>query len=155
VVGLAAPVGRAAGIEDGKAVGRPLVQRDVRVAEDDGGAAGEGPAHPLEPALRGSRVVDHPECAARRLDHAPLGQPRLQRRLVDVAADGQDGRAQRRERVEDLRGGDVAGVQDEVGAAQEGDRSLGQPPRAPRQVRVRDQSDPGQRRSVMRCSSSQ
>ena len=46
--GLAPAVGRAAGVEDLEAVEGALVQRDVRVAEDDGVGVGEAGAQALE-----------------------------------------------------------------------------------------------------------
>ena len=56
VARLAPPVGGAAGVEDLEAVGGALVQRDVRVAEDDGVGVGEAAAQALDATgLRGRR----------------------------------------------------------------------------------------------------
>ena len=99
VLRLAAAVGGAAGVEDLEAVAL-LVQRDVRVAEDDGVGVGEARAQAVEPAGRRAGVVDHRDPRAVRLDDARLGEPRRQRRLVDVAVHRADGRAERLELVE-------------------------------------------------------
>ena len=73
---LAPAVGGAAGVEDREAVRRDLQERDVRVAEHDGGAAGEAATQALEPAGGRPGVVHHPDPRAVRL-HDPLrGQRR-------------------------------------------------------------------------------
>ena len=61
-----------------------------------------------------------------------------QRRLVDVAVDGRDGRPERLELVQHGDGGDVARVQDQVGGAQSGDAGVREPPRPARQMGVGD-----------------
>ncbi len=62
--GSAPPLGRAAGIEDLKAVRCLVVQRQVRVAEDDGVGAREAAAHALEAAGCGAGVVDDGDACA-------------------------------------------------------------------------------------------
>ena len=59
-------LGRAARVEDLKAVGSALVQRDVRVPEDHRVGVGEPGSQPREPARRGPGVVDDRDpCALR------------------------------------------------------------------------------------------
>ena len=100
---------------------RHLVQRDVAVAEDHGGAAGERRPLALEPPARRAGVVDHPDAHAARLDDAARRQPRPQLGRVDVAVHGGDRRAERLEVVEHRAVIEVARVEDQVGGAQPGD----------------------------------
>src|SRR4051794_4313598 len=115
VVGLAAAVGRAPRVEDLKAVrGVPLVQRDVGVAEDHGGAVGEAPAQPVQAPLRRAGVVDEGDAGAAGLHGQGPGQRGSGLRVVDVAVDGAD-LAVRLELAQDRQRAQVAGVEDEVG----------------------------------------
>ena len=110
----------------------------MRVAEHDGGAAGEAAAQALEPAGRRPRVVHHPDARAVRLHHPLRRQRAPQLRVVDVAVHGEDRRPERLELREDPGLQHVAAVQDEVGGAQALHARLGQPPAAARQVGVGD-----------------
>ena len=71
--------------EPGLKIAKPvalLVQREVRVAEDDGVGVREAPAHPRQPAGGGPGVVDHRDPRARRPRRsapaaaAPAARPR-------------------------------------------------------------------------------
>jgi hypothetical protein len=85
--------------------------------------------------------VDEPDPRLRRVDLEPLGEQRSERRLVDVAANGVQGRPERAQVLEGRQARDVACVQDQVGRAQQLDAALREPPRPARQVRVRDDRD--------------
>src|SRR3954452_19380776 len=114
VVGLAPAVGRAARVEDLKAVGRvALEQRDVGVAEDDGVATGEAPSQPVQAALRRAGVVDERDAGAGGLDGQGLGERGPGLRVVDVAVDGADLGTEGLQVAQDRERAQVAGVEDE------------------------------------------
>ena len=113
------------------------------MAEDDRVAAREAPLHPPQATLGGARVVDDADAHLPDLDLPGDRQALGELRDVDVAQHGVDGRAEPLEQVEDLRGDQVPGVDDQVGgpqALQAGGRQL---PRALGQVGVREERDPG------------
>jgi hypothetical protein len=85
--------------------------------------------------------VRHPQSRALHLDDPLDRKERLQRRLVRIAGDGLHRRPQRAKLLEERDGGEVAGVQDQVGGPQSLDARIRQPPRAPREVRVGDDRD--------------
>jgi hypothetical protein len=74
------------------------------------------------------------------LDDAALGERGPQCRLVHVPVDGLD-RRDRRELPQHRGGGDVARVEDQVGAPEFSEARLRQAPRPARQVRVGDDGD--------------
>lgn len=113
------PLCRAAWIEDLKAVVRLLVERQVRVTEDHGAGPGEVTAQPLEPAAAGPRVVNQADPVAAEGELGPLRQPLAQRRLVDVAMDGDDRRSKPLELLENTEPDEVACMNDEIGCSQQ------------------------------------
>jgi len=105
-------LGRAAGVEDLKAVGRALEQRNVRVTENDRVGSWKPAAQPRQPAAGGAGVVHDRDRHARHLHHGPRRQGRPHVRIIDVAVDSGHRTvglklAQHRERDE------VAAMQDE------------------------------------------
>ena len=133
--GLAAAVGGRAGIEDPLPV-PGVVERDMRVTEDDEFRTGELAAHPGRAAGRRARVVDHRhrqpvQVQLQRVRRAPGGHVRA----VVVAADGPD-RGVAGQLVQDARGAHVARVQDEVRATQLLRHRRRAGPPAARRVRV-------------------
>src|SRR5947209_19308729 len=84
VVQGAAALRRAAGVEDLKAAGA-FVQRDVRVAEDDGVDVREAASHAREPAARRARVVDDSDRRAANRDAQLARQLAEQPGTIDVA----------------------------------------------------------------------
>ena len=72
----------------------PLDLRDVRVAVDDRAAVLEPGRKPCLSPLARARVVNHPDPHGVDLDDPLLRQRLLQRLLVHVSGDGDDGRAE-------------------------------------------------------------
>ena len=134
------PLGRATGIEEPDPLDA-LGLRKVRVPVDDGvGARKASRQTRLAPDPR-ARHVQHPDSRLLDIDDAAFREQAAQLRLVGVALDG---RQRRPERLQLLKGRDtrdVAGVEDQVRAAQELDTAVGQPARSARQVRVGDNDD--------------
>ena len=89
-------------------------------------------------------VVDDPDPDAPGLDDALLRQPRLQGRLVHVAVHAGDGRPDPLQSLEELGRDEVAGVQHELGAAEQPHALVGQRTRATRKMRVGDNGDAAQ-----------
>lgn len=119
----------------------PLDDRQMRVPEENCGAAGETAAQAVRPAIRGAGDVDEAERGAARLENELLRQLGDERRLVDVAVDGVHGRPDRPELLEERDGGEVAQVEDEICRAKPVQTRLGEPAGSPRKVRVRDSRD--------------
>jgi hypothetical protein len=84
VVRGATPVGRAAGIEDLKAVAASFMQRDVGLAKDDRIRGREPAPQPLETADPSAGVVDDRQPAAADLQLALGRQGSHHLRIVDV-----------------------------------------------------------------------
>ena len=93
----------------------PLDLWDVRVAVDDRAAVLEPGSKPCFSALARARVVHHADPHGVDLDDALLRQRLLQRLLVHVSADGDDGRAELLQVLQDLRRDEVSGMQHEIG----------------------------------------
>jgi len=83
--------------------------------EDDHVGVGEACAERLQTALGGTGVVDHRDANACELDLALLREPRLQRRLIDVARDREHRWAEARELIQHGNGAEIARVQDQLG----------------------------------------
>ena len=97
----------------------PLDLRNVRVAVDDRAAVLEPGGKPGFSAFARARVVDHADPHAVDLDDALLRQRLLQGLLVHVSGDGDDGRAELLQVLQDLRRDEVSGMQDEIGTRYE------------------------------------
>ena len=109
-----------------------LDDRQVRVAEHDGVAAGESRRQPLLPTRRRARDVDEADPDVLDVDDELLGQPVAQRRLVRVPVDRADGRPERLQRLEERERREVAAVEDQVGGAARLQNDLGEPSGSPR-----------------------
>ncbi len=83
--------------------------------EDDRVGAGKAPRHPRGPALRGPGVVDDAQPQAGKLELVRRRERARERRLVDVAVDGRDVRAEILQHGEHRGCREVSGVDDEVG----------------------------------------
>ena len=141
VVGHAAAVGGAAGVEDLEALGVGLVQRDVRVAEDHRVRVGEALAHPGETIVGGTAVVGHGDLRALGVDQPRRGQQRLQLCGVGVAVDRLDRRSDGLQLLEHRALHQVTRVEDQIGGAHALERGLRQRAVAARQVGVGDDRD--------------
>src|SRR5919202_1431345 len=133
VTGRAAPLGRAAGIEDCKPVVVFLVEGEMGVPEHDRVRRGKPTPQAREAAPRGPGVVDKSDARAIGLHDARVGQLDAQVGRVDVAVHGCDGAAA----LEPAQHGaldEVAGVEDEVRAAQAPDARDGKLPAPPGKV---------------------
>jgi hypothetical protein len=95
--------------------------------------------------------VDHPDPNPADLDHAPLRERLAERGLVHVPVHRLN-RAELAQLVEYGDRDDVAEVEDQIGLPAAAQTRIGEPPRAARQVRVRDDRDPGQLSSRNRPS---
>lgn len=111
---------------------------------DDRVATGEARRETLLPPGTWAGDVDETDSHAVDLDDEALRQRRPQIRLVRVAVDRVHPRADRAQLVENRARRDVSRVEDPVGGAQQLDAALGQPARAAREMRVRDDGDPRQ-----------
>lgn len=100
----------------------------------------DSPAQALEAALRGARVVKHPDPGARSLDHPARGQRHAHCRLVDVAVDRRD-LAERFQLAQHPDLDEIAGVQDEVRRREALAARVGNPASPMREVRVGDDGD--------------
>ncbi len=145
VGGGPAALGRAARVEDLKAVLGALVQRQVRVAEDHGvGAVAEAPAHAREPAAPRAGVVDHRDAGLarppRRARPAAAGAaPRCRRcRARPRAADRSRSRSRSTSTVMKSPAWTIRSA-----AAMRSTQALGQAPPAARHVGVGDDCDDG------------
>ena len=144
--GCAAALRRTAGVEDLE-VPASLVERQVRVAEEDPVHLGEPPTQPLEPPPRGAGVVDQREAHSLALDHLLGGQELPQLAAVHVPVNRLDGRADRAEVIEDAALAEVAEVDDEVRALELGDAAAWELPADTRHVGVAEDRDPQAGRS--------
>lgn len=100
------------------------MQGEVAVAEDHGVGFGKAAAHAGEAALGRTRVVDQRQPAATELDFQLPWEPMPQRRLVDIALDGEHHWAERSQ-VRQHRGGEeVAGVDRCLGRANQLEAAL-------------------------------
>jgi hypothetical protein len=135
--GSATALGRAAGIEDLKAVPL-LVQGKVAVAEDHCVGAGEPLPKAPQPSPGGSGVVDEGEAGLAENDLEGLRQALAETRLVDVAVDGVNPRAEGLELLQNRDGGEVAGVDDGLRFGDQLFAALRQAPGSLRHVGVGD-----------------
>lgn len=113
---LAAALDGGAGVEQALAVLADGIDRIVAVAEHHQVSSGEPAAHPPLPAGCGPRVVDHADPNAVQLQVEPVGQAADEGAIV-VAEYGVDRRLLA-ERVEQVLGQDVAGVEHDVAAGE-------------------------------------
>ncbi len=90
------------------------------------------------------RVVNHPDPHPVDLHDVLLRQRSLQGRLVHVPVDSFDGRPERAQLVEELHRHEIAAVEDKVGAREQAHALVRKHARAAREMRVRDDGDPGQ-----------
>jgi hypothetical protein len=116
------------------------------VAVGDGGAGREQLAQSRRALRRRSGVVDHPDPRRGDLDDPPLRQRGRELGVVRVAVDAEGGWSERLERPPDAERGDVAAVEEQVGADAELHATGRERPRAARQVRVGDDRDARQGR---------
>lgn len=130
-------LGRAPRVEDLKAA-IALVERQVRVPEEDRVGAGKPPPQAGEAPASRPGVVDQRDPDALRLDR-PLGwQLAPELGVVDVAVDREDRPAERFELGEHGPGAEVAEVDDSVGRAKLFHAPLRQAARPLRKMRVGD-----------------
>jgi len=122
----------------------PLDLRNVRVAVHDRAAVLEPGGKPCFSALTRARVVDHADPHGVDLDDALLRQRLLQGLLVHVSGDGDDGRAELLDVLQDLRRDEVSGMQDQVGTRDQPHALVGQRARPAREMGVGDDCDAGQ-----------
>jgi hypothetical protein len=141
VMGRASPLGRAAGVEYLEVV-LVLVERDVRVAENDRVGVREPEPKASEPAAGRPGIVDDPERhAARQRDHALGSEATAQLERVHVSEHGLDPRPDRLDLGERFLGHDVAAVHDQVAAGKAFDADGRQLAPSTGHVRVRDDAD--------------
>jgi hypothetical protein len=108
---------RAARVEDLEAIAL-LVERHMGVAEDHRVRVGESQTQPLETALRRTGVVDHTQNYVLQLQRDRLRELAAEPGTVDVAVNRGD-RPELAQVGEDRRFAEVAGVDDQVGTAQD------------------------------------
>lgn len=114
--GLAAALDRRAWVEQALAFHALDVERFVAVAEHDQPGVGEPAMDPALAARPDAAVVHHGDAYAGQLELQPVGEGADQGGIV-VAQDRMGGSACP-ERVEQVAGDDVAGVEDNVGVLQ-------------------------------------
>jgi hypothetical protein len=136
----APPLGRAAWIEDLKAV-LLFMEGEMAVAEDHGRGLGKAAAQARQPSLGRSRVMDYPDDLSSKLDFERRRQRALQRSLVDVAVDGMHDGTEGFELFERRDGEEIAGVDHGVGLAEQLDASLGQAARTAGHMGVGEDGD--------------
>ena len=122
--------------------------RDVRMAVDDGLAVLEPRREPRLASHARSGVVDQADPEAADLDDVLSWQHGLQSRLVHVPAHALHRWPEGAELVEERRRDEVAGVQDEICAAQQLQARVRERPRAARQMCVGDDGDAAQGAAV-------
>jgi hypothetical protein len=133
VSGRAAALGGATGVQELEAVGRLLVERHVRVAEDhEIGAFPEAAPHPLEAAGARSGVVQHRDANALHLHHPLHWQQATEIGAVHVPMDAGDRRADGLEVAQHVGRGEIARVEQEVRPRDPLDAGVREPPGAPR-----------------------
>jgi hypothetical protein len=88
--------------------------------------------------------VDHADPHGVDLDDALLRQRLLQGLLVHVSRDGDDGRAELLQVLQDLRRREVSGMQHEIGTRYQPYALVGQRARPTREMGVGDDGDAGQ-----------
>jgi hypothetical protein len=125
-----------------RSVAVALVEREVRVAEDDRVGAGELGAQALETTSLRARVVDDPDPCALGLEDDAIGQLGADLGNVDVAVHGNERGADRRDLGKRLGAGEVARVDDRVGAREVVDARLRKAARPARHVGVGNERDP-------------
>ena len=119
----------------------PLDLRDVRVAVDDCAAVLEPDGESCFSALARARVVDHADLHVVHFDDALLRQHLLQSLLVHVSGDGNDGRAELLQVLQDLRRNEVSGMKHEIGTGDQPHALVGQRARPAREMGVGDDGD--------------
>jgi hypothetical protein len=108
------------------------------VAEDHGIGAREAASEALGTPLRGTRVVNDPHGDAAELQLKPRRQNRAYGRLVHIAVNGMDRRAEAAQQFEHRERHEIASMHDRRGSAAELEAAVGQRAVAARQVRVAD-----------------
>ena len=139
----APPLGRRAWIQYPQML-EPLDLRDVRVAVDDCAAILEPGGESCFSALARARVVDHADLHVVHLHDALLRQHLLQGLLVHVSGNGDDGRAELLQVLQDLRRDEVTGMKHEIGTGDQPHTLVGQRARPAREMCVGDDGDAGQ-----------
>jgi hypothetical protein len=122
----------------------PLDLRNVRVAVHDRAAVLEPSGEPCFSALARARVVNHADPHGVDLDDALLRERLLQGLLVHVSGDGDDGRAELLEVLQDLRRDEVSGMHQEIGARDQPNALVGQRALPTWEMGVGDDGDAGQ-----------
>lgn len=122
----------------------PLDLRNVRVSVDDRAAVLEPDGKSCFSALARARVVDHPDLHVVHLDDALLRQYLLKGLLVHISGNGDDGRTEVLQVLQDLRRDEVTGMKHEIGTGDQPHALVGQRARSARKVRVGDDGDAGQ-----------
>jgi hypothetical protein len=141
VVGLATTVGRAPGIHEQQTVTDALDDRDVAVPEDHDVGGREATTCPRVAAPRRPGIVDDGDAMSSHMELDGVGQGRADGSVVDIAVHRMDGRTDTREQVEGLKGGVIAGMDDEIGGCQSLATPARQHPTARREMCVRDDRD--------------
>jgi hypothetical protein len=134
-----AALGRAARIEDLEIVAN-LVERHVRVSEEDSVGVGKPSAHPLQAASRPAGVVQQSDNHPVEIERYLFWQLAPQLGAVDVPVDRGD-RSEVLELQEHLSLAEVAEVDDQVGGGELRDASVRQATGASRQMGVGDQRE--------------
>jgi len=135
-----AALGRAAGIEDLKAI-LPLVEGEVAVAEDDGVGIGEARPHPRQPAFGRAGVVEDGDRDAADPDLDRLRQPFAELLLVDVSVHRVDPGAESFEVFENGDREEVAGVDQPLRAGDQLQAAIREASGAPWHVGVGEDGD--------------
>lgn len=118
----------------------------MRVPVHDDVAATETAAQPFVPALGPAGVVNYTEAISGRLHDQGLGQTLAYVRFVDVAADGRN-RGELLELSQNGAGSEIPGMDDQLRPGEQFQAEGRQSASPPRQMRVGDDGDEGQKRS--------
>jgi hypothetical protein len=120
-----------------------FVQRKVTVTENDGVGGRKASTQARQPAFGGPGVVSDCDDSPADLD-LQLGRQRTpQQRLVDIAVNGMDDRAERPHFLQRRDGEEVAGMDDRLRCRDHLDAVLGQPTGSLGQVGVGEDGDQG------------
>ena len=134
-----APLGRTPRVHD-PGVGGAHGLRQVAVPVDDDVTAGKALSQALIPPSRRSPVVHQPDPMTLGLDDGSIRQRRLELAFVHVSVHGLDA-TQLTELRKHGRGGEVAGVKNQIRLREELQALDGEGASAPREVRVADEGD--------------
>ncbi len=122
----------------------PFDLREVRVTVDHGVALVEACSKSRLSSVAPAAVVHHPDTDFFDLDDPAKRKRGFERRLVHVPADGLDRGSDRFQPVEERRGNEIAGVQDQVCRREAAQTLVGQRALSAREMRVGDDGDAGQ-----------